>query len=232
MSSTVSIKGTREGLTITLGTGELAPLLNELRHHLATQGAFFRDGTVALQLGDRPLEEQELSHISELLTEHQMALRTVVTTNETTRQSASVLGLRLVDPNAPRRPPRPRPAARVSPSDGTRGLLIRRLVRSGQVVRHTGHIVILGDVNAGAEVIAGGDVIVWGRLQGLVHAGSVNNQQAVVCALDLQPTQLRIGQLIARPNDQDRTKEPRPEIAWVRDDKIIVEPWDRTTWRV
>ena len=74
------------------------------------------------------------------------------------------------------------------------------------------------------EIIAGGDIVVWGKLRGTVHAGALGNQDAIVCALDLAPTQLRIGSHITRSPD-DRRRKPRPETARVRDGQIIAEPW-------
>lgn len=228
----MSIKGTREGLTITLGPDELGSVLEELRGHLAGQGAFFRGGNVVLRVADRSLGEEDSSRISEVLTEYDMVLRTVVGTDEATRRAVTALGLRLIDQEATHEIPTTRPARPARAQDGSKGLLTRRLVRSGQVVRHTGHVVIIGDVNVGAQIVAGGDVVVWGRLRGTVHAGAVNDTRAVVCALALNPTQLRIGPLIARPDADDRPKTSGPEIAWVRDNTIVVEPWNRTTRRV
>jgi septum site-determining protein MinC len=97
-------------------------------------------------------------------------------------------------------------------------------VRSGQTFNYAGTIVIIGDVNPGAEVIAEGDVIVWGKLRGVVHAGAAGNEDAVVGALILAPTQLRIGKQIARAPD-DRRARHFPEVARVRDGHIVVEPW-------
>jgi septum site-determining protein MinC len=233
MKNTVSIKGTREGLTITLGSGDLPSLLEDLTQHLITQGAFFRGGTVALQVGERAIRTDELTRIGELLTEHEMMLRSVVTTSAITQQSVKTLGLRLVEQETPPQvqesavTPRPQASPAVHPLEGSRGLLIRHVVRSGQVIRHTGHVAVIGDVNVGGEIIAGGDVVIWGRLYGTVHAGAAGNASAVVCALELAPLQLRIGDLIARSDEDDRPKKPNPEIAYVRDNLIVVEPWDR-----
>ncbi len=234
MKNTISIKGTREGLTITLGSGEMRDILDDLAQHLATQGEFFRGGTVALQVGDRAVAESELTEIGQLLERYEMTLRTVMTTHADTERATRVLGLRLLSQQ-----PGPsqsgsensRPATPVAPAnplDGSRGLLIRHVVRSGQVVRHTGHVVIVGDVNIGAEVIAGGDIVIWGRLYGTVHAGAIDNDGAVVCALELAPLQLRIGKAIARPEEGGRPRKAYPEVAVVRDNRIVVEPWDQT----
>lgn len=231
MSNAISIKGTREGLTITLGQGDLAPLLDELGQHLETQGAFFRQGRVALRVDARRMKEEEISRVSDLLATHEMVLRTVVTTNTITQRAANTLGLRVAEASLSRERVPPRrpvtPAAR--PLEHRRGVLIRHLVRSGQVIRHTGHVVVIGDVNPGAEIIAGGDVVIWGRLQGTIHAGAMGKREAVVCALDLSPLQLRIGDLIARPSEDDRPRAPWPEIAHVQGNVIVVEPWNQAS---
>ena len=102
---------------------------------------------------------------------------------------------------------------------------IKRTVRSGVRLEYEGNLVVLGDVNPGAEVVAGGDIVVWGKLRGTVHAGAMGNETAVVCALDLAPTQLRIAQHIARSPDSRRRK-PTPEVARVRDGQIVAESWE------
>ena len=91
-----------------------------------------------------------------------------------------------------------------------------------------GHVVIIGDVNPGGEVVAGGDVVVWGRLRGLVHAGATGNPEAWVCALQLAPMQLRIADLFSRAPDaaSERKRHALPEVARIRDGKIVVEAWD------
>jgi septum site-determining protein MinC len=92
-------------------------------------------------------------------------------------------------------------------------------------VRHTGHVVVVGDVNPGAEIIAGGDVVVWGRLRGTVHAGAGGDAAAVVCALVLAPTQLRIGSHIARSPGGEPGRRILPEVASVQGDQIVAKPW-------
>jgi septum site-determining protein MinC len=99
-------------------------------------------------------------------------------------------------------------------------MVIKRTVRSGQVIKHAGTIVILGDVNPGAELIAEGNVIVWGKLRGVVHAGASGDANATVGALSLAPTQLRIGTLIARRMRCAIASARRSRA--IRDRKIVV----------
>jgi septum site-determining protein MinC len=85
-------------------------------------------------------------------------------------------------------------------------------------------VVVFGDVNPGAEIIAEGNVIIWGRLRGMVHAGAKGNRNAVICALDLSPTQLRIAEEVSavlKPRE-----DPAPEIARInKDGKLQAEFW-------
>jgi septum formation inhibitor MinC len=99
-------------------------------------------------------------------------------------------------------------------------------VRGGQALHHVGHIVVVGDVNPGAELIASGDVVVFGRLAGVAHAGAQGDENARVHALDLDATQLRIAAFIAT-DDRDRSRTARPEVALVRDARIVVVSYDR-----
>lgn len=100
----------------------------------------------------------------------------------------------------------------------------RGTVRSGQLLEFPGNVVVLGDVNPGAEIRAAGNVVVTGTLRGVVHAGCDGNRKAVISAYNLQPTQLRIADVIARPPDGKKSnKNPVPEIAYVNDGVVYIE---------
>ncbi|MFN2339959.1 MAG: septum site-determining protein MinC [Halanaerobium sp.] len=102
-------------------------------------------------------------------------------------------------------------------------VIINRTLRSGQRVKHQANVVIVGDVNPGAEVIAGGDIIVFGRLRGVVHAGAGGSKDSQVAALKLNPTQLRISSLIARSPDNSDSSKLQAERAYIENDQIMVE---------
>ena len=97
-------------------------------------------------------------------------------------------------------------------------------VRSGQLISFNGNLVILGDVNPGAEIQAAGNIIVMGFLRGIVHAGMDGNKEAIVAALNLQPVQLRIANIITRPPDETESKGAMaPEIAYIKDEQVYIE---------
>lgn len=97
-------------------------------------------------------------------------------------------------------------------------------LRGGQSLQQIGNIVVVGDVNPGAELIASGDILVFGRLAGVAHAGAQGDSEARVRALELVPTQLRIATAIAAESSARRGKKAEPETACVRDGKIVVVP--------
>ena len=104
----------------------------------------------------------------------------------------------------------------------------RGTLRSGKVVSYEGNVVVIGDVNPGAEVEATGNIIVIGTLRGIVHAGASGNKDASVIALNLMPTQLRIADIITRKpnvntNAKSNTSSFIPEIAYIKNDAILIE---------
>lgn len=106
------------------------------------------------------------------------------------------------------------------------GIVIRRRVRAGQMIRYPGHITVIGDVNPGATLVAGGDIIVWGRLQGTVHAGAFGDVGAAVCALHMAPTVIRIADIIQLSSNRRKIKAVVPEIAAVHGNDIVISGWD------
>lgn len=101
---------------------------------------------------------------------------------------------------------------------------VKGTIRSGVRVFYEGNIVVIGDANPGSEIVASGNVVVMGALRGMVHAGADGNREAIVAALKLNPTQLRIGDIITRCPDESEGKSIKPEVAMIKDDIIYVEP--------
>ncbi len=99
-------------------------------------------------------------------------------------------------------------------------------LRGGQALHHVGNIVVVGDVNPGTELVATGDVLVFGRLLGVAHAGAQGDDRARVYALQLQATQLRIATSIAM-DEETRTRSSEPEGAFVRDGRIVIAPFSK-----
>lgn len=103
--------------------------------------------------------------------------------------------------------------------------IICNIIRSGQKIETEHSLIILGDVNSGAEIVAGGDIVVLGTLRGVAHAGAYDETGGgrFIFALNLHPTQLRIGMVISRGSSDSGNK---PEIARVDGNIIMVEPYN------
>lgn len=107
-------------------------------------------------------------------------------------------------------------------------LYLNQTLRSGQTVNFEGNILIIGDAHPGSEIVAGGDITVWGILGGIAHAGCNGNITSKVRALKLNAIQLRIAGLYARRNDTlnvpyvQKSDEFTPEEALIEDGKIVI----------
>jgi septum site-determining protein MinC len=219
---TVAIKGVKDGLLISLDESEeWQGVMADLAARIDQQSSFFTGARITLDVGSRPVRKDELGSAKALLERRGLTLYAVMSESKTTIDSASALDLRanLVNPAQ-----QDQAATANHEEDGTFGVMIRRTLRSGRTVRSQGHVVVFGDVNPGAEIIADGDVIVWGRLRGNVQAGASGDESALVCALDMIPTQLRIAGYISI-SPSDKRHKPKPEMAFIRDSRIVVEAW-------
>jgi septum site-determining protein MinC len=221
-SETISIKGVRQGLLVTLRQGGWEQLLAELQRRLADSPSFFKGGRVSLDVGALALTERHLRQARDLLIQHDVTLHAVVSKDAQTEAAAQALGL-VIDLGLERRPPPSAPSA-APPTPHGEAIVTQGTLRSGQSIRHPGHVIVIGDVNPGAEIVAGGHVVVWGKLRGTVHAGAMGDDEAMICALDLSPTQLRIAGHITR-SPEERRRKPVPEVAAVCDGQIVATPW-------
>ena len=98
----------------------------------------------------------------------------------------------------------------------------RGSLRSGQRIEEEGSIVILGDVNSGAEVVAADNILVLGSLRGLAHAGAKGNKKAIIAAGKLDTVQIRISNIV---KEIDRDEEPlhREAVVYVNEEEIVIE---------
>ncbi|HBN08871.1 MAG TPA: septum site-determining protein MinC [Cyanobacteria bacterium UBA8530] len=208
---TIAIKGTRNGLTIVIPDEEAwEQVLSQLQAKFGEQESFW-SGAAVLELGERELEEEDLKKAIALLEEAKLGPFHLVALHPKTIETGARIGL--CPPSAPEKLPT------------GNALYLKGTIRSGQVVRHDGSIVICGDVNAGAEVIAGGDVVVFGTLRGMAHAGAEGNEKAQVVAVNLRPTQIRIAGKIARSPDHGAPPLSKsPEVASIVGGDINISP--------
>lgn len=252
MTDSIAIKGIREGILATLDAEEAwQPLMDDLTSYIDQRGSFFKGARLVVDVSERAVDSATLTALKTVLAERGVELVAVLSESEVTEGAARQLQLftDLAEIPEPVKISRPKQAASefddeddspdedeedaLPPMDseeyGTVGVLVKRTLRSGRTIRSNGHVVVIGDVNYGAEIVATGDIIVWGKLRGIVHAGSNGDENAVVCALDLAPTQLRIAQHIAVPPQDNKKRKPQPEMAQVKHGQIEAVAWTGNT---
>lgn len=232
----LNIKGRSEGVSIEVGKGNWVELVEQLGERLTHASNFFRGGSVALDVGDRPLLESELEQVLTLLEANEMKLGLVRTSAERTFEAAIALGVPAKLQNSDGINEAESESA-ASNHAGEHYFVYRGNLRSGQVLERSEHVMVVGDVNPGAEVVSEGDILVWGRLRGIAHAGAAGDRRAMVVALRLEPIQLRIAGVVGVTTEQPGSRAAgrwswkpdtgkRPEVAHLANDQIAVEPWD------
>lgn len=204
----VSLKGTKDGLILSIAPdSDFDVVLESLRTRLAPAKDFWAGAVVKLETIPAGWTDKEREKLLSVLGEFNMSIQV----DYFQPKQDGAIGHRI-------------PASSFQ-REGNNALLIRRNLRSGQRIYHDGHLVIMGDVNPGAEIVATGDIVVLGALRGMAHAGADGNVKATVMALRLEPVQLRIAQFISRSPDEKLDPPRVPEIAFVKDDRIAVQEY-------
>jgi septum site-determining protein MinC len=194
-------------------------LWEQLKHRLNGGDRFWQPQTkVRLMAQDRLLDGRQLKAIADALKEVELQIERIYTTRRQTAVAAATAGYSVEQ--------QMRFSAVISGKSAqikepvAEPLYLELTVRSGVEIRHPGTVVIVGDVNPGGSVIAVGDILVWGRLRGIAHAGCQGNSQCRIMALQMEPTQLRIASSVARAPDKP-PKQFYPEVAYISPEGIL-----------
>jgi septum site-determining protein MinC len=236
----VTVKGWRNGLLLILPQdGTWDEVLQQVHEKLdeAKARSFWRGAQTTLDCGMRLVTLEELTALVDRAKRaFGLVPVAVVATEPATREAADKLVLTTyTELPLIKKPPRDKePEQQPAPQQSRNGtfypnnaLYVPNTIRSGQRIVHDGHLVICGDVNAGAEVMAGGDVVVFGTLRGLAHAGCFGDESARIAAGSLRPPQLRIAGKIARsPEEHGKAAAGArtPEVARIEGGEIQVFP--------
>ena len=191
--------------------------IQTLKHRLTSREKTWQSGTeVHLLAYDRLLDTRQLQTIAQTLEQFSLNLKLVATSRRQTAVVAATSGYS-VQQQAPH--PSFTPKAEQTESEVAEPLYLQSTVRSGIEITHPGTVIVWGDINPGANVIANGDILVWGRLRGVVHAGAEGNRECKIMALQMEPTQLRIADTLARA-PEIKPVEFKPEVAYIGTDGI------------
>jgi septum site-determining protein MinC len=176
-------------------------------------------------VGDRLLDQRQLQMLATALAEANLDLQRIHTRRRQTAVAAVTVGYS-VEQQAAIVPLSQSSVAKFKPDPPTEPTLAEPLylqttLRSGNEIHHPGTVVILGDLNPGSAVVAEGDILVWGRLRGMAHAGVSGNRQCQIMTLQMEPTQLRIADLVARAPEQVPNRFD-PEVAYIAEGRIQI----------
>ena len=212
----VRIKGDRDGLVLVLDPkADFEDIVSDLKTRLDESGDFFKNRSMRLDLGDRPFRPDEVRELKRILDENaQIEFKEVNLENNISALlswASAHLGIPITCKKTPTSKNEPSP------------LIIRNTCRSGSRIKSVSDCIILGDVNPGAEIIAGGDIVIFGTLRGMAHAGWDGDRSARIWALRIEPNQIRIADLKAIPPRGDKSLSKHFELAYAKDDSLHVK---------
>jgi len=179
----VMMKGKKDGLVFVMDEKcSYDELVRELRDKLAMNRKHYQDGpltSVKVQVGNRYLSNAQKDELADIIHSYENLFVADIESNVMTRKEcAEITARRQLVP-------------------------IKRMVRSGQVLEVEGDLLLIGDVNPGGMISATGDIYVMGALRGIAHAGvSGKEQEAIIAASVMKPTQLKIGRFMSRTEEE------------------------------
>ncbi|MEK5523663.1 septum site-determining protein MinC [Heyndrickxia sp. FSL W8-0423] len=199
----VMIKGTKDGLVLSLNDQCSYPeLLDELEEKLLIHHVESEDSpliSVRIQLGNRYISPEQEEELKELVRNKRNLVVEEVQSNVITKKRAKQI------------------------QDEEQIYSVASIIRSGQVLEVPGDLLLVGDVNPGGTVIAGGNIYIMGALKGIAHAGYGGKQKSIVAASLMLPAQIRIADCITRAPDQYGKQEHHEmECAYIDDTNQIV----------
>jgi septum site-determining protein MinC len=235
----ITIEGRNQNCIVCIDSQvDFVDIIEQLSSLFLENKEFFNGSSLVIDLKERRLKEKECRDLVHLFHEFfKVKISSVICHNPLTKNALQQLGITIADDELRNKTETTKPKRRdtsifsKSRAHGSsiksmllNSKLIYATLRSGQIMESKGSLIIVGDVNPGAEVRAEDDIIVLGSLRGMAHAGVSGNVKARIIALHLCPTLLKIGDCIAgAPPDMETKKSFKPEVAFIENKKIIIE---------
>ncbi|SFT71623.1 septum site-determining protein MinC [Selenomonas sp. GACV-9] len=218
----VKIKGSKSGLQLSFAEGAtFEAVRKDIEEKLISGSGFFLRGTLVLLPHDA-FSEEERGLLQKMFHEHGLICRTL---NPETQQVPSE---QVRKENQQEKQQQQQAAAKAAArrEKVQEMVVVNRTLRGGQEIRTESSVMVCGNVNPGAQIIAGGSIDIRGTCRGMVHAGAFGDSTAFIIADHLMPTQIRISNLIARsPDEMEKTE--RAERASIKEGRIVIEPIER-----
>jgi len=194
----VTIKGTKEGLVLHLDdTCSYEELKKELDQKLSANSRTQEERnliSVKVNVGKRYLTDEKREELKNLIRQKKNLVVDDIESDVITMEEAKRLNAE------------------------NEVMTVSSIIRSGQVLKAPGDVLLIGDVNPGGTVVAGGNIFIMGSLKGVAHAGCFGNEEAVIAASSMKPTQLKISDFINRAPDTIQSSEKREmECAYINE---------------
>ncbi len=208
----VMLKGNKSGIRIILDD-ELSfeELLEKVTEKFQNNADFLGDNRVVVAFDGRELSDEEEAVLLHTIQENSKLQIVCVIDEDEEREALYERTLQ----------------EKLMAIDSNSGQFFKGNLRSGQVMEFETSIVILGDVNVGAQVVSTGNVVVLGKLNGTVYAGASGKEDAFIVATKMNPIQIRISDVIARTPDEKETPSNVPRIAYLREGAIYMDDLSR-----
>ena len=218
MSKPVMLKSNKYGINLILDSSmDFEELLGHILERFNESEGFFKNAKMAISFEGRRLTQEEEFRIVDTITSNTSVNIICILDNDALREELVRQKVERFEEE----------------QVGRTGEFYRGTLRSGQVLDCESSIIILGDVNPGAKIISKGSIVVLGALKGTAYAGANGNEQSFVAALEMDPLQIKIGEIIARSADKSPAPKRRlrkekvtvePQVAIVKDGNIYIEP--------
>jgi septum site-determining protein MinC len=199
----ILVKGNKEGLNVVINMNmfkDFTDMLEALVSRLSSGKKFYKGSTVKITTQLKLLNEKEASKLKDILFDEFM-IKDCIFEDKVEKISKMFTGV----------------------YEG-KTKFIKSTIRGGQKIDYPGNVVIIGDVNPGAEVCASGNIVVLGSLKGFAYAGFDGNEEAFIAAFALQPEILKISEVVTRA-PENAVRPQYPEVARIKEGTIIVEPY-------
>ena len=217
MGNSVVIKGNKYGIVVVMDeTIPFSDLKTELTEKFKSASKFFDKANMAISFEGRKLSPTEERECLNIISENSDLNIVCVIDNDELKEKYFKKAVE----------------DKLEELSAHTGQFYKGTLRSGQMLESASSLIILGDVNPGAKVIAKGNIIILGALKGNVYAGAGGNEDSFVVALEMAPIQIRIGDVIARSNDsgaKNKAISAETMIAFVEDGNIYIEKLDKDT---
>lgn len=213
----VVIKSNKYGITIFLDPQlPFEELKQKVAEKFQASADFFGSVQMAVSLEGRVLSEEEQWEVLETITENSQIQIVCIVESDAEREEFFKQSM----------------STRLNELSAQNGQFYKGMLRSGQVLETETSIVILGDVNPGAKIISKGNIIILGALKGIAYAGAAGNNGAFVVALEMNPCQIQIADIIARSSDEKKKIDKEPKIAFIENGNIYIEPLSRDILKI